>query len=189
VPGWGGVVNSHRPRLEFPGADHQVRFYERLPLSGGRFVEYCTAVVSIPYVGPDGTVARLDDARELARRVGWTCAVHSEWTWYAAKDTTLVLFRRSTAHWEMERVWETSFKRWLFENKSRLTKGVRPPRRYVVSDAMDCEHFPLDVQNFDDCRERYLKEFAYRLYYDEDDSMTNGFKKLFEKWQAERLAA
>ena len=50
-PGWGGAVNTNNSSLDFPGSDHQVRFYERLPLSSGKYVEYSTALVSMPYTG------------------------------------------------------------------------------------------------------------------------------------------
>lgn len=187
--GWGHAINVRHPNINFPGADHQVRFYERLPLSNGKFVEYSTAVVSMPYTGAGRTAPELSKARELAVRIGWTCTELKDWTWYAAEATTLVLFRRTTSHKEMEQAWATSFKRWLIENRSRLASGIRGDGRKVIADVIDCQHFPLDVVSYEDCRERYLKEFATRLYCDEGDPMAKAFNKLFEKWHAELTLA
>ncbi len=187
--GWGRAINVRHPSINFPGADHQVRFYERLPLSNGKFAEYSTAVVSMPYTGSDGIAPELPKARELAQRIGWTCTELKDWTWYAAEATTLVLLRRTTTHQEMEQAWATSFKRWLIENRSRLESAIRGEGRTVIADVIDCQHFPLDVVSYEDCRERYLKEFAFRLYHDEDDPMAKAFNKLFETWRAELTLA
>ncbi len=183
--GWGRAINVRHPSINFPGADHEVRFYERLPLSSGQFVEYSTAVVSMPYTGADWTAPELPKARELAQRIGWTCTELKDWTWYAAESTTLVLFRRTTSHKEMEQAWATSFKRWLIENRSRLELGLSGEGRKVIPDVIDYQHFPLDVVCYEDCRERYLKEFATRLYHDEGDPMAKALHKLFEEWRAE----
>lgn len=184
-PGWGDIVNTRHTYIEFPGSDHQKHFHERLPLSNGRYVEYTTAVVSMPY--SDSTnIPQLQKARVLAERIGWECVVLKEWTWYAAAATTLVLFRRRSTHEDILRAWAASFKRWLFENKSRLLKGASADRRHVISDAIDCQHLPLDVDTWEDFRERYLKEFAFDLYADERNPMAKALKKIFEKWCAER---
>ena len=187
--GWGRATNAQRPRINFPGADHQLRFYERLSLSNGKFVEYTTAIVSMPYTGADGVVRDLPKARELAQCIGWTCIELKDWTWYAAKATTLVLFQRTTSHKEMEQAWATSFKRWLIENRSRLSSVSSAAGRKVIPDVIDCQHFPLDVKSYEDCRERYLKEFSAHLYNDESDPMAKALKKLFETWQAELALA
>ncbi len=184
-PGWGNVVNARHPYIEFPGTDHQRTFHERLPLSNGKFVEYTTAMVSMPYAD-SSNIEMLPKARDLADRIGWECIVLKEWTWYAPDATTLVLFRRRTTHEVMLRLWESSFKRWLIENKSRLLKGASVDRRNVISDAIDCPHMPLDVDTWESFRERYLKEFAYRLYDNEMDPMAKVLKKVFEKWCAEK---
>ena len=183
--GWGSAINARHPSINFPGADHQVRFYERLPLSDGKFIEYSTAVVSMPYTSSDHTAPELPKARALAQRIGWTCTELKDWTWYAAEATTLVLFRRTTSHQKMEKAWATSFKRWLIENRSRIASGFRGEGRKVTPDVIDCQHFPLDVINYEDCRNRYLKEFAPSLYHNEGEPMAKAFHKLFEKWQAE----
>lgn len=182
---WGRAINVRHPSVNFPGADHEVRFYDRLPLSNGKFIEYCTAVVSMPYTGADRAVPELAKARDLAQRIGWTCTELKDWTWYAAEATTLVLFRRTTSHKEMEVAWATSFKRWLIENKSRLATGLSGEERKVIPDVIDCQHFPLDVVSYEDCRERYLKEFAKLVYRDQDDAMAKAFHKLFDEWRAE----
>ena len=183
-PGWGGAVNTNNSSLDFPGSDHQVRFYERLPLSNGKYVEYSTALVSMPYTG-SFRIPELPKAQALAERVGWQYAELADWSWYSAHATTLIFFRRTTTHEEMLRTWSTSFKRWLIENKSRLLKGVSSDRRHVIEDAIACEHLPLDVQSWEDLRERYFKEFAPSMYHFEEAPMARAFKKVFEKWQNE----
>jgi len=112
---------------------------------------------------------------------------HSEgWTWYAVGATTLVLFRRRTTHEVMLRSWESSFKRWLLENKTHLLKGASADRRHVISDAIDCPHLPLGVDTWEDFRESYLKEFAFRLYANEQEPMAKALKKVFDRWYAEK---
>jgi hypothetical protein len=185
-PGWGRQVNTNRASLDFPGTDHQVRFYERLPLSNGKYVEYSSALVSMPYKG-SFRIPQLPAAQELAEQVGWQYAELEDWSWYSAQATTLILYRRTTTHEEMLRMWSTSFKRWLIENKSRLKKGASLDRRQVVDDAIHCQHLPLDAQTWDDLRERYFKEFAPSMYHFEDQPMAQAFKKLFHKWLSERV--
>lgn len=183
-PGWGGAVNTNNSSLDFPGSDHRVRFYERLPLSNGKYVEYSTALVSMPYTD-SLRIPELPKAQALAERVGWQYAEMADWSWYAAHATTLILFRRTSTHEEMLLMWSTSFKRWLIENKSRLLKGVNSDRRHVIEDAIACEHLPLNVQSWGDLRERYFKEFAPSMYHFEEAPMARAFKKVFEKWQSE----
>lgn len=187
-PGWGGKTNRRHSLVHFPGTDHAVFYFEKLPLADGKYIEYCTAVVSMPYLDTDGKVPKLIEAQELASRLGWTCEVHKEWSWHMAGVTTLVLFRRLTPHHEMLHMWSSSFKRWLYENKGRLTKGNPRVYRYVIEDILDCSHFPLNATSYDDCRGRYLKEFAPQLFHGMDESMADNFKRLFEKWQFERKA-
>jgi hypothetical protein len=186
-PGWGNEINTNNPGLDFPGSDHQVRFYERLPLSNGKYVEYSTALVSMPYKG-SFRIPELPAAQALAERVGWQYAELEGWSWYSAHATTLVFFRRTTTHEEMLRMWSTSFKRWLIENKSRLLKGASWARRNVINDAIDCPHLPLDVRSWDELRERYFKEFAPSLYRLKDEPMALVFKKIFDKWLSEKVA-
>lgn len=186
-PGWGRQVNYRHPTIDFPGTDHQARFIQRLPLSNGKHIQYASALVSMPYIDSSRT-ERLEDAAMFADSVGWSCEEMPEWAWYAARGTTLVLFKRKTSHAEIERMWETSFKRWLIENKSTLTKSASSDRRRVILDAINCQHLPLDLRDFEDCRERYLKEFAGHLYLNEKDSRTRAFRVLIEKWQLEKAA-
>ena len=187
LPDWGDVVNSHHSSIDFPGTDHQVRFYQRLPLSNGKYVEYSSALVSMPYKG-SSRIIELPAAQALAARVGWQYAELEGWSWYSAQATTLVLYRRTTTHEEMLQSWSTSYKRWLIENKSRLLKGASWARRNVINDAIDCQHLPLDVNSWEELRERYFKEFAPLLYRVEKDPMTRAFKNVFDKWLSERVA-
>jgi hypothetical protein len=183
--GWGNVVNTNRPGIDFPGTDHQVRFCERLPVSNGKYVEYSSALVSMPYKGST-RIPELPAAQAMAESVGWQYAELDGWSWYQGQGTTLILFRRTTTHEEMLQMWSNSFKRWLIENKSRLLKGASQDRRYVINDAIDCQHLPLDVQSWDDLEERYFKEFVPSMYRFEEDPMVRAFKKVFDKWLSER---
>lgn len=183
-PGWGRQINYQRPAVAFPGSDHVVRFVQRLPLSNGRHVEYASAMVSMPYIDAE-RAEQLAKAKMFAEAIGWKCVELQEWSWYAARGTTLALFTRKTPHTEIERAWPTSFKRWLIENKRKLTKSSGGDRRRVILDAINCPHLPLDLRDYDDCRERYLKEFAEHLYLNEKDSRARAFRVLFAKWQAE----
>jgi hypothetical protein len=186
LPNWGAVVNSSRGSLvNFPGTDHRRRFYQPLPLSNGKVVEYESALVSMPYVGEDSIPREHDAAARLAGRLGWTCSMHNEWSWYAPGSTALVLFRRSTSHKQMLRMWDGSFMRWMVDHRSRLDKGARSTRRMVIEDIVSCQHLPLDLVDFEDCRERYLKEFAMHMYDSEANGVTFVFKRLMEKWAQE----
>lgn len=189
LPGWGDNFNAQRGALvDFPGSDHRWSFCQSLPLAGTskpKFVEYCSAMVSMPYVGPDGQPKELEEAAHRAGRIGWTCSRHDEWSWYAPGATALVLFKRITPVDEMRRAWARSFKRWLVENRSWLTKSAKQLKRYVLDDAIDCQHLPLDLKDYEDCRERYLREFAFNLYYDREDVMAQHFETLMAKWAEE----
>lgn len=139
----------------------------------------------MPYKG-SSRIPQLAAAQALAQRVGWHYSELPDWTWYSAHATTLILFRRTTTHEEMLQMWSTSFKRWLIENRSRLLKGANTDRRHVINDAIDCPHLPLDVQSWDELRERYFKEFAQSMYHFENDPVVRAFKWVFEKWLGER---
>ncbi|QFZ83531.1 hypothetical protein GFK26_12560 [Variovorax paradoxus] len=190
LPGWGEKINCQRGgAVEFPGSDHRRRFYESLPLTNGKVVEYQRAMVSMPYVDAMDMPLSLEEASHLAGRIGWTCTVLSEWSWYAPGSTMLVLFKRSTPHSTMLQTWERSFKRWLLENRSTLSRSAGATRKMVMADIIDCQHLPLDLRDFEDCRERYLKEFAPHLYYGRNQGMTAVFNRLMESWTQQLLSS
>lgn len=142
-------------------------------------------MVSMPYQDRLGLETDIKEAAHRAGRIGWSCTLLTEWSWYAPGSTALVLFKRLTPAEEMRRTWGRSFKRWLVENRSRLTKSATQMKRYVIEDAINCQHLPLDLKNYEDCRERYLREFAFTLYYDRGDAMALHFEKLMTKWAEE----
>jgi hypothetical protein len=186
LPNWGAKVNApHDSFIDFPGTDHRWRFCQALPLANGKVVEYESAMASMPYVANSELPREHEAAARLAGRLGWTCSIHTEWSWYAVGNTALVLFKRTTPHAKMKRAWDNSFKRWTVENRSRLMKSASTTRRRVIEDIVSCQHLPLDVSNFDDCRERYFKEFALSMYYAEDPGILLVFKRLMEKWADE----
>lgn len=186
LPGWGDKLNTRgRGLVDFPGSDHRVLFRQSLPLANGKLVEYESARVSMPYVDGKGQPREIDAAAHLAGRIGWTCSVLPEWSWYASGSTTLVLFKRSTLHAAMLQAWDRSFKRWLVENRSALRKSAGDTRRKVIDDIIDCQHIPLDLVDYEDCRQRYLKEFAPHLYHSRDKGMVQVFERLVSKWLQE----
>ncbi len=73
-------------------------------------------------------------------------------------------------------MWPASFKRWLVENHNRLLKGTLTGAE-VVSDAIACQHLPVDVEGWDELRERYFNEFAPAVYFIEDERMTRAFRR------------
>jgi hypothetical protein len=55
----------------------------------------------------------------------------------------------------------------------------------VIADIAACQHLPLDLVDFEDCRERYLKEFVFDLYEEERPGMALIFRRLMEQWGRE----
>lgn len=186
LPRWGDTIN-HRVggSVSFPGTDHRRDFFQRLPLSDGRYAEYQSAMVSMPYTDVPSQPPQLADAAAMAGLLGWTCTVLPEWSWYMPGASTLVLFRPVSSNDQMLAAWENSFKRWMLENMLGLKRSAGSTRRKVIADIVDCQHLPLDVGDFEDCRERYLKEFAAHLYYDGDAGMAKVFERLMLMWETQ----
>lgn len=189
LPGWGELANARRGAgIDFPGSDHRRHFFQDLPLARkDKHCEYQTGFVSMPYSG-SWVTEKLKEAAVFAGRVGWTMSVHNEWAWYQNGSTDLILFRRTTPHEKVLQEWEHSFTRWALENRSRLAKSGGGDRRMVLEDIISCQHLPLDVRDFEECRERYLKEFAAHLHDDNDSGMGLAFRRLTQKWQESRNA-
>lgn len=74
----------------------------------------------------------------------------------------------------------------MVENRNRPVKSASSTRRMVIEDILSCQHLPLDIADFGDCGERYLKEFAMHMYDSDADGMALVFKRLMEKWAQER---
>lgn len=184
VSDWGRLVNTHNPRLEFPAMDHSQRFVSYLPLSGGKSIQVTTAIASMPYADSTRFLDGIVKVDGYAKQVGWHATVLPQWSWYANAATTLILYRR-TELWETtERKWDTSFKRWLVENRTRLAKGSTV-KRQVVADMVECQHFPLDVESFDDACARYFRQFAGHIALDRSDDRSKAIARLFAVWRAE----
>jgi len=187
LPGWGGKFNCRTGTyVDFPGTDYRRQFCQSLPLSNGKVAEYTSALVSMPYMDGNGMPRELDEAAHVAGRIGWTCQVLPEWTWYAPGSTTLVLFKRSTPHEAMLKAWERSFMRWLVENRTALNRAAGSTRKKVIVDTYHCQHVPLDLRDFEDCRQRYLKEFAPHMFHGRDEGMAGIFERLMESWAQQR---
>ncbi|MDO9405508.1 MAG: hypothetical protein Q7T87_15845 [Polaromonas sp.] len=185
LPGWGNVLNNRRGGgVDFPGNDHRAHFFQPLPVASGQLVEYQSAMVSMPYADSISLPRELEKAQDLAGLIGWTFSIHPQWSWHAPGRTTLVLFRPASSHAEKLDAWQGSFKRWMVENATALKRSAGTTRRKVITDVVDCQHLPLDLQDFDDCRERYLKEFASDLYFGHDAPMALVFERLMTTWAA-----
>jgi hypothetical protein len=187
LPGWGKVLNNRLGGgVDFPGNDHRVHFFQQLPLASPQIAEYQSAMVSMPRADAMGLPSRLQDAKDLAGLIGWTCSVHPQWSWHAPGATTLVLFRPASSHTEILQAWQHSFKRWMVESATTLKRSAGATRRKVIADILDCQHLPLDLEDFEDCRQRYLKEFASNLYFVQDSPMAGVFERLMTMWAAEK---
>lgn len=180
LPGWGQSVSRKNAHVVFPHTDHRWRFYETLPVvtsKGPGAVEIASGLVSMPYGD-----ARLADAAHLAGILGWTCSVHDEWSWYYPGSSGLVLFRPTTPLPAIRKLWDGSFKKWVIENRARLQRGARTTRMQVIEDIVRGGHMPLDLRDFEDCRQRYLREFAPGLFWWPDDEMAQMLEKLMGMW-------
>lgn len=192
-PGWGKVVRSLGFDMNFPGTDHPVLFYERLPLSDDRYVEYSTALVSMPYLAASDKIQQLPKAKSIAELLGWECHVLPQWTWYvpfsktpSEHATTLVLYRRKENLEDIRRAWATSFKRWVIENRDRLEHSGSSYTYAAVGEVIESPHFPLNVQTFDELRTRYLNEFSATGYQWQEGVILQGMEELFAVWTSER---
>jgi hypothetical protein len=85
-------------------------------------------------------------------------------------------------------MWNTSFKKWLLDNKTRILKSARGDTRLIIHDAIDCPHRQLHVQTWEELRKSYVKEFSPKLYYLWEDSMEKAFHRLFQQWRDEQSA-
>lgn len=184
--GWGDFVKSSNSYLTFPGEDHSVSFVHRLPLSDGRFVDYVHAVVSMPYQSSNH-LEKIEHAKKFADNIGWTTEELPEWTWYQSRSTTLILHRRTTSKEVVEKLWNSSFKKWLIENKASVKKNMARFPRLIVDDIINCQHMPLDLVDFEDCYQRYLNEFVFQNSAYQDSEITKVFEKLFMKWRKAQL--
>ncbi|RJP65760.1 MAG: hypothetical protein C4535_14550 [Comamonadaceae bacterium] len=188
LPGWGELANAqHGGRIDFPASDHRVHFFRDLPLARtSMHCEYQTGFVSMPYssaVRPGGLSAKkFGEAAVVAGRLGWTMSMHSAWSWYQAGQTELVLFRRTTQHDQILQQWEHSFSRWLLENRTRLMNSSEPDVGMVIEDVLSCPHIPFDVRDYEDCRERYLREFSSQLYGDRKAGLGPALERLLQTW-------
>lgn len=188
LPGWGGMANSKRGGfIDFPGSDHTWNFCQKLPLSTSKCVTYQSAMVSLPYKDGMSVKEKLAEAAPMAGQLGWTMTFLDEWSWYVPGATHLVLYRPITPHSIVSKQWEGSFKCWLLENRSLLRRSAGDTRRKVIDDILDCQHLPLDLVGYEDCRTRYLKEFARHMY--DGCDMASVFKRLMEKWAAADASA
>ena len=191
--GWGKLVGSPVLEMRFPGTDHAVRFYQRLPLSEGRYVEYSTGLVSMPYLSAVGNIGQLPAAEAMAEALGWEAIALPEWTWYvpfskapAGNATTLVLYRRKERHEDTLRAWSASFKRWALENVTRFDRAGDPYIDAAWGEVIESPHFPLTVTSFEDLREGYLSEYSHTGYQWNEGVLLTGMERLFAAWTAER---
>jgi hypothetical protein len=84
----------------------------------------------------------------------------------------------------MRQAWSRSIKRWLIENRSRLTKSAKQLKRYVIDDAIDCQHLPLDL-GLRGLPRALPSRICGQPYLKPDDVMSQNFEKLMAKWAEE----
>jgi hypothetical protein len=190
--GWGEEVRTLGLEMRFPGTDHTVSFYEKLPLSDGRYVGYSTALVSMPYLGSVHNMQLLPKAEAIAEVLGWECLSLPRWTWYvpfsnqtAAQSTTLILFRRKERHADTLRAWQTSFKRWAIENVGRFDRAGNPYQDAALGEVIESPHFPLTVSSFAELQEVYLNQYTHTAYQWREGVIPRGMEELFAIWNSE----
>lgn len=183
IHSWGSIVDDRNPMLEFDGTDHRLWFYEQLPLSKGKYVEYCSGMVSMPYWKAHFSTEEQLKGIRTAQLAGWDCIELPQWSWYAAGETSLFLYKRRVSRAVMLARWETSFQKWLYENRARLRSNSSDARRKVYDDVTDCQHFPLTVTTWEELRDVYLEQFIGLGYG--TNPLLHALGRLFEKWRKE----
>ncbi len=191
--GWGALLKSMGPLTRFPGLDHTVYFYEKLPLSGGRYIEYNTGLVSMPYIASTHNMGLIPKAAAIAETLGWESIALPQWTWYVPFSkipnehaTTLMLLRRKESREDTLRAWATSFKRWAIENEPRIDLDAYPNQEAALTEIFESSHFPLNVTSFNELRVGYLNEFAQTAYQWKEGALLQGMEELFTRWLSER---
>lgn len=180
LPGWGAML--HGRFLRFGPGVSQLHFLRPLPLAGGGFVHYTSAVVDMP-TAQDDSEALLAAAELRAGVLGWTSTRLPQWNWRWPRGCTLVLYRPSISHSERLCQWEASFQRWLLENQRHLLKGATTAQRQVIKELIACPHLPLHARNFEDFRNVYLKEQKPLFLHPRPDGFNDICQQLFEMWR------
>jgi len=181
LPGWGAML--HGRFLRFGPGVSQLHFLRPLPLAGGGFVHYTSAVVDMP-TAQDDSEALLAAAEMRAGVLGWTSTRLPQWNWRWPSGSTLVLYRPSISHSERLNQWEGAFQRWLLENQRLLLKGASTSLRQVIKELIACPHLPLQTRNFEDFRNAYLKEQKPLFLYPRPEGFNDICQQLFERWRA-----
>ena len=55
----------------------------------------------------------------------------------------------------------------------------------LIQELLPCPHLPLDLQDYDDFRERYLKEVSPEVYAHKWGTVGLIYSKMFDKWKKE----
>ncbi|MGN1056097.1 MAG: hypothetical protein ACI4QS_05220 [Comamonas sp.] len=183
LPGWGRCLDeSYKCLSEDLHVD--THFFKQLPLPGGRYALYVSAVlVTFPAGMPEHM---LHDAEWQARIWGWKATRVTQWKWSwqrASEGAEMMCLRRSQSHAEYVQQWEGSFKQWLWINRSRLRKGAGTSRRLVIDQLLRNRHLPLDIAGWDDFQQRFLSEYLRAPYVQLPSSTADICTSLLEQWQ------
>jgi len=183
-----------RNMIDPPFKDHAEIFYQLARLSGGAYVAFCSAYVSMPYKHhyTDGSWRQaMYKMSEYADEVGWTCAEHSEWSWHGPGETGLVIFQPKTLCADTIKAFSSSVRKYVIEHEKKLSLDLinNPCLGRIVEDIVHDANFPLDVENFDSLYSTYLHPVA-RITIDDDDAddlqLREAFEFIFSQWNTER---
>lgn len=181
LPGWGAML--HGRLLRFGPGLSQLHFLRHLPLAGGGYVQYTSAVVDMPEA-EESSEELLANAALRAGVLGWTSTRLPAWNWRGPSGSTLVLYRPSISHGDRLDQWEHSFQRWLLENQRHLLKGAAGTQRQVIKELIACPHLPLHTRDFEDFRNAYLREPKPLFLYPRPESFNDICQRLFEMWRS-----
>lgn len=145
-------------RVSMPYDDHVWRFFQLVKLTSGRFVAFCTARVSMPYIQK----LNGQEMSEAATEMGWKCTIHNEWSWHSPDKTGLALYQPETPVFSKMQLWEKSFRKWLIEN-TKILENERFESREVlekaIHDVMHDNTFPLDINSYQELCDKYFEPF------------------------------
>jgi hypothetical protein len=162
------------------------RFCHSLPLPDGGALKYVSSIV-LPSVlaNPYGRLP--DDLPLQAGLRGWSCTPLTGWS---IDGTKRFLLRRTTSPEVMLLLWANSLKRWAYVNKERLLHEAENDEMRILSleHLMECPHLPLEIENAEDFRERYLSEIRFAGFWKGQTAQIPLLNALVMKWMNERGA-
>jgi len=177
-------------RIDPPHKDHVEFFYELMPLSTGAFFAFCSAYVLMPYLITEHEWRnKVKEVKIYADQVGWNCAEHNDWSWYYPGKTGLIILQPKTPIQETLALFDSSFRKFAIEFKKKYEINQLPYLTEVVESIADDACFPLDVRNFNELYENFIRKY-YHMRFDPEDPDDNAhieaYKFLFAEWEQSR---